>query len=207
MKPSALAAVAHVASTPKPDDTGLQNDASRSAQPSRPRSRRRALPALIASSAAESAMPPYVTRAIGSRRLPAALTTRFALSTVRGRPLKPPSTPPGSIHHGRQRAGQHHGRRRTHSGLCHARHSRRRAARSDHRRARDADLSDHVLRVRRRRSRRLAVRPAGLRQHLHAHRQSDQRGAGRARRRARRRHRGPCGRLRPRRAGDRDALR
>ena len=82
---------------------------------------------------------------------------------------------------------------------------RRRQARSHHRRARDADLSDHVLRVRRRRSRRLAVRPAGLRQHLYPHRQPDLRRAGRARRRARRRHRGAGGRLRPRRAGDRDA--
>ena len=53
----------------------------------------------------------------------------------------------------------------------------------------------------RRRSRRLAVRPAGVRQHLYPHRQSDQRGAGGARRRARRRHRGARGRLRPRGAG------
>ena len=90
---------------------------------------------------------------------------------------------------------------RTHSRLCHARHPCRRAARSDHRRARDADLPDHVLRVRRRRPRGLAVRPAGVRQHLHPHRQPDQRGAGGARRRARRRHRRPRGRLRPRRAG------
>ena len=76
----------------------------------------------------------------------------------------------------------------------------------DHRRARHADLSDHLVRVRGRRPRRLAVRPADLRQHLYAHRQSDQRGAGGARRRARRRHRGPRGRLRPRRAGGGHAL-
>ena len=94
---------------------------------------------------------------------------------------------------------------RTHSGLQHACHSCRRQARPDHRRARDADLPDHLVRVRRRRSRRLAVRPAGLRQHLYPHRQPDQRRAGRARRRARRRHRRACGRLRPRRAGHRDA--
>ena len=73
----------------------------------------------------------------------------------------------------------------------------------DHRRARDADLSDHVLRVQRRRPRRLAVRAAGVRQHLYPHRQSDHGGAGRARRRARRRHRGAGGRVRPRRAGRR----
>ena len=72
--------------------------------------------------------------------------------------------------------------------------------------ARDPDLPDHLVRVRERRPRRLAVRPADLRQHLYPHRQSDQRGAGGARRRARRRHRGARGRLRPRRAGDRDAL-
>ena len=86
-------------------------------------------------------------------------------------------------------------------GIFHPRRPCRRAARSDHRRAGDADLSDHVLRVQRRRSRRLAVRAAGVRQHLYPHRQPDQRGAGRARRRARRRHRGAGGRVRPRRAG------
>ena len=87
--------------------------------------------------------------------------------------------------------------RRTHSGLFHACRSRRRAARSDHRRARHADLPDDLLRLRKRRSRRLAVRPADLRQHLYAHRQPDHCGAGGTRRRARRRHRGACGRLRP----------
>ena len=110
--------------------------------------------------------------------------------------------PCGSIHHisrpSQRGSGAHD---RTHSRLCHACDPCRRAARSDHRRARHADLPDHVVRVRRRRSRRLAVRPAGVRQHLHPHRQSDQRGAGGAHRRARRRHRGPRGRLRPRRAG------
>ncbi len=89
----------------------------------------------------------------------------------------------------------------THAGLRNARRPRRRAARSDDRRARDADLPDHVVRVRRRRPRGLAVRPAGVRQHLHPHRQPDQRGAGGARRRARRRHGGARGRLRPRGAG------
>ena len=60
------------------------------------------------------------------------------------------------------------------SRLRHAGHPCRRAARSGHGRARDADLPDHVLRVRRRRPCGVAVRPAGLRQHLHAHRQPDQ---------------------------------
>ena len=92
---------------------------------------------------------------------------------------------------------------RPHPGFCHACDPRRRATRSDHRRARDADLSDHVVRVRGRRSRRLAVRPADLRQHLQPDRQSDQCGAGRARRRARRRHRRPGGRIGTRGAGAR----
>ena len=93
---------------------------------------------------------------------------------------------------------------RTHSGFRHARHSCGRAARPGDRRARDADLPDHILRVRRRRSCRRAVRAADLRQYLHAHQQPDQGGAGGARRRARRRHRGARGRFRPRRAGHRD---
>ena len=86
-------------------------------------------------------------------------------------------------------------------GIFDPRRACRRAARSHHRRAGDADLSNHVVRVQRRRSRRLAVRAAGVRQHLYPHRQPDQCGAGRARRRARRRHRRACGRLRPCRAG------
>ena len=45
----------------------------------------------------------------------------------------------------------------------------RRPARSRHRGARDADLPDHRLRVRRCRPCRGAVQPAGLRQHLFAH--------------------------------------
>ncbi len=81
----------------------------------------------------------------------------------------------------------------------------RRAARSHHRRTGDADLSNHVLRVQRRRPRRLAVRAAGVRQHLYPHRQSDHRRAGRARCGAGRRHRGACGRLGTRRAGRRAA--
>ncbi len=59
-----------------------------------------------------------------------------------------------------------------HPGIFDPRRACRRAARSHHRRAGDADLSDHVLRVQRRRPRRLAVRPAGVRQHLYPHRQS-----------------------------------
>ena len=65
-------------------------------------------------------------------------------------------------------------------------------------RAGDADLPDHLVRVRRRRPRRLAVRAAGLRQHLFAHRQPDLRGAGGAGRGARGRHGGARGGFRPR---------
>ncbi len=92
---------------------------------------------------------------------------------------------------------------RAYSRLRHPRHPCRRAARSDHRRAGDADLSDDVVRLQRRRPRRFAVRPAGVRQHLYAHRQSDQRRAGRTRCGARRRHGGAGGGLRARSAGDR----
>ena len=53
----------------------------------------------------------------------------------------------------------------------------RSAARSCDRRAGHSDLSDHVLRVRRRRSRRGAVQPPDVRQHLYAHHQSDPGGA------------------------------
>ena len=56
--------------------------------------------------------------------------------------------------------------------VCHARHPCRRRARSLDGRARDADLSDDLLRLQRRRPRRLAVRPGGVRQHLHAHRRA-----------------------------------
>ena len=91
------------------------------------------------------------------------------------------------------------------SGICHPRRPCRRAARSHHRRAGDADLSDHLVRVQRRRSCRVIVRAAGVRQYLHPNRKSDQRGAGRARRGAGRRHRGGRDRLRPRRAGHRHA--
>ena len=94
---------------------------------------------------------------------------------------------------------------RSSSRFRHPRRACRRAARSHHRRAGDADLSDHVVRVQRRRPRRLAVRAAGVRQHLHPHHQPDHVGAGGARRRARGRHRGGGGRLRPRRAGGRAA--
>ena len=104
----------------------------------------------------------------------------------------------GSASHDTHERNQHD---RSSSRICHPRRPCRRAARSDHRRAGDADLSDHVVRVQRRRSRRLAVRAAGVRQHLHPDRKPDQRGAGRARRRAGRRHRGARGGLRPRRAG------
>src|SRR5437762_2548680 len=77
----------------------------------------------------------------------------------------------------------------------------RRAARSHHRRTGDADLSNHVLCVQRCRPCRLAVRAAGVRQHLYPHRQSDHRRAGRAHRGAGRRHRGAGGCLGTRGAG------
>ena len=66
----------------------------------------------------------------------------------------------------------------------------RRQARSGHRRARHADLPDHGLCVQRCRPCRLAVRPEGVRQHLHPHHEPDPGRAGRARRSARRRHGG-----------------
>ena len=79
----------------------------------------------------------------------------------------------------------------------HARHPCRRQARPGDRRAGNADLPDHLLRLQRCRSCRLAVRPEGLRQHLHPHHEPDAGGARGARRRARRRHGGPCHGLRP----------
>ena len=74
---------------------------------------------------------------------------------------------------------------------------RRRCARPDHRRARDADLSDDRLCVRRRRPRRLAVQPARFRLHLFAADQSDRRGARGADRQPRGRPRGGRGRIGP----------
>ena len=84
--------------------------------------------------------------------------------------------------------------------LQHARRPCRRQARSGDRRARNADLPDHVLRVRRCRPRRLAVRAEGVRQHLHPHHEPDAGGARGAAGRARRRHGGAGHRVRPRRA-------
>ena len=55
---------------------------------------------------------------------------------------------------------------------------RRRLARRHNRRPRHADLPDHVLRIRRRRSRGLALQPPGLRQHLLAPDQPDHLGPG-----------------------------
>ena len=104
----------------------------------------------------------------------------------RPRPRKQPRTCPND--------------RRARTGLCHACHPRRRPARSGNRRAHHADLPDHVLCVRRCRSRRLAVQPGDLRQHLFAHHEPDPGGAGGAGRGARRRHRGAGGGLGPRRA-------
>ena len=76
------------------------------------------------------------------------------------------------------------------------RHPCRRRARPDHRRARDADLSDDGLCVRGRRPRRLALQPAQFRLHLFAADQPDGRGARGADREPRGRARG--GRRRPR---------
>jgi hypothetical protein len=69
-------------------------------------------------------------------------------------------------------------------------------AQPDPGRARDADLSDDGLRLRGCRSRGGAVQSPGLRQHLFAHHEPDERGARRAHRGARRRTRGACGRFR-----------
>ncbi|MCK7472786.1 MAG: hypothetical protein MZV49_02985 [Rhodopseudomonas palustris] len=76
-------------------------------------------------------------------------------------------------------------------------------SRTHHRRARHADLSDHLLRLQRRRPRRLAVRTAGVRQHLYPHHQPDHRRARGARCGAGRRHRGARDRVRPRRPAGR----
>ena len=57
------------------------------------------------------------------------------------------------------------------------------------RRPRRADLPDHLLRLRRRRHRRAALRAQAVRQHLHPDRQSDDRRARGAARVARERHR------------------
>ena len=83
-------------------------------------------------------------------------------------------------------------------GFRHARHPCRGRPRRGDGSAGDADLPDHLLRVRRRRPCRLPVRAAGLRQHLHPHRQPHLRRAGGAHRGARRRHGGAGGGLRPR---------
>ena len=61
----------------------------------------------------------------------------------------------------------------------------RAASRSGHAFARGADLPDHLVPVRRRRSCRRAVQPRARRAHLHAHLQSDDGGARGAPRRAR----------------------
>ena len=87
---------------------------------------------------------------------------------------------------------------RPHARLQHPRDPCRRGAGRRDRRAGDADLPDDIVRLRRRRPCRVAVRPAGVRQHLLAHRQPDLRGAGGARRGARGRHGGSRRRLRPR---------
>ncbi len=74
----------------------------------------------------------------------------------------------------------------------------RRRARPDHRRALDADLSDDVVCLRGRRSRRLALQPAQFRLHLFAPDKPDRRGARGAHRQPRRRARRGRRRLGPR---------
>ena len=108
------------------------------------------------------------------------------------RPNLRPCRPPRRRHDRQRRAG-----------FRDAVDPRRRAAGPDHRRAGHADLPDDRLRLRRRRPRRLAVRPAGVRQHLHPHHQPDDRGAGRADGGAGGRAGGARRRLGPRGAGDR----
>ena len=66
----------------------------------------------------------------------------------------------------------------TETRLQHACHPCRRPARPGDRRARHADLPDHVLRVRRRRARRGAVQSRDVRQHLYADHEPDPGGAG-----------------------------
>ena len=89
---------------------------------------------------------------------------------------------------------QHHLRLRNPRDPC------RRRARSHHRRAHHADLPDHGLCFRRRRSRRVAVQSAQFRLHLHAADQSHRRGAGGTGRQPGRRPRRGRRRIRPRRA-------
>ena len=89
---------------------------------------------------------------------------------------------------------------RSPSGIFDPGRARRRATRSHHGRAGDADLPDHLVRVQRRRSCRIAVRAAGVGKHLYPHRKPDERRPGGARCGARRRHRWPGGRVRARRA-------
>ena len=74
--------------------------------------------------------------------------------------------------------------------LRHPEPARRAASRSGHRRPRDPDLPDHVLRLPRLRSRRGAVQRRAARPRLLAHHQSHHRGARGAGRGARRRSRG-----------------
>ncbi len=76
------------------------------------------------------------------------------------------------------------------------RHPCRRGARPGDRRPLDADLPDHLLRLRRCRPRRLALQPAQFRLHLFAADQPDGRGPGRAGGEPRRRPRAPSPRPR-----------
>src|SRR5262249_60361757 len=88
----------------------------------------------------------------------------FDALTARLRPINPSAassadpTGPGNLRTGHDRP---------HAWLRDARHPRWRAARSHNWRARYADLPDHLVRIRGRRPRGLAVRPADVRQHLY----------------------------------------
>ena len=83
------------------------------------------------------------------------------------------------------------------TGLLHLGGSRGGPTRSGDRRAGNPDLSDDRIRLRRCRPRGFALRPASLRQHLFAHRQSDLRRARGEGRRARGRNSGARRRFRP----------
>ncbi len=87
--------------------------------------------------------------------------------------------------------------------LLHACRPRRRGSRSLDRSAGDADLSDDLVCLQRRRPRGRALQSRGFRQHLHAHRRPHPGRAGAAHRRARRRNGGSGGRLRSCGAGSR----
>ena len=91
-----------------------------------------------------------------------------------------PRTPPGPAYNrtyagsaARQSRHAYQVHRRPGIRLQHPRAARRPAPGCRHRLARRADLSDHLLRLRRHRARRQSFQPAALRQHLYAHHEPD----------------------------------